>query len=71
VWAGTLWLPASDEPQPEAGSVAFLHTPIGVHLVIVDAVTVDDDGIRIDLSGMMSSDPGMCMGSLEYPIPAG
>lgn len=70
MWAGTLWLPVTDDPVPGTGP-AFLHTPSGVHLVTVDAVVIDNDGVRIDLTGMMSADPGLCMGSLEYPIPAG
>lgn len=65
MWEGSLWLPVANNPRPMVGSAAFLHTPTGVFLVTVDAVVVDDNGMRIDLSGV-GADPGLCMSSLEY-----
>ncbi len=66
MWAGTLWLPRGDDPLPKIGGMGFLHTPSGVHLVAIENVVSDDDGVRVDVAGFLSSDPGLCMGSLEY-----
>jgi hypothetical protein len=68
MWSGTLLLPVSDDPLPKVGGSAFLHAPDGVHYVTVDDVTVDSDGMRIGITGMMSSDPGLTMASLEYEL---